>query len=301
MKNILDAKLITALKTPYLENRKIDLDMLDKIVEKQIESGVDGLLIGGTTGEGHLMEWDEHIMLIAHAVHNFSDKVVIIGNTGSNNTYEAIKAAEQGFAVGMDVALQINPYYGKTSEAGLLAHFSKVLEVGPTILYNVPGRTGQDIKEHTIEAFAKNPNLVGVKECAGNDRIGYYEKKGIACWSGDDDQCHDSVHYHGSHGVVSVASNIIPKTMKKLLESPQPELAKKLSTVFNWLFCTSSPIPLNSIMAMMGLTKPVFRLPYVPLSAEIRTEGKRILEELQLDEIMYSEISEIKDEEFLLV
>lgn len=301
MKNILDAKVITALKTPYLENRKIDLDMFDKMIEKQIESGVDGLLIGGTTGEGHLMEWDEHIMLIAHAVHNFSDKVVIIGNTGSNNTYEAVKAAEQGFAVGMDVALQINPYYGKTSEEGLIEHFSNVLEVGPTILYNVPGRTGQDIKEHIIETFKGNSNLVGVKECAGNDRIEYYEKKGIACWSGDDDQSHDSVHHAGGHGVVSVASNIIPKTMKKLMTSPQPELAKKLSPLFSWLFCTPSPIPLNCIMAMMGLAKPIFRRPYVPFSKELRAQGKQILEELQLDEVMFSEIVEIEDNDFRLV
>lgn len=301
MKNILNAKVITALKTPYLENRKIDLDMFDKIIEKQIESGVDGLLIGGTTGEGHLMEWDEHIMLIAHAVKVVAGRAIIIGNTGSNNTYEAVKAAEQGFAVGMDAALQINPYYGKTSEDGLLAHFSKVLEIGPTILYNVPGRTGQDIKEHIIENFTQNPNLVGIKECAGNERIGYYEKKGIACWSGDDDQCHDSVHEYGSHGVVSVASNIIPKTMRKLLESPQPDLAKKLSNIFNWLFCTSSPIPLNCIMAMMGLTRPVFRLPYVPVSADIRAQGKQILEDLHLNEIMYSEINDINDDDFILV
>lgn len=301
MKNILDAKLITALKTPYLENRKIDLKRLDAIIEKQIESGVDGLLIGGTTGEGQLMEWDEHIMLIAHAVNKVAGRVLIIGNTGSNNTYEAVKAAEQGFAVGMDAALQINPYYGKTSDAGLLAHFSKALEMGPTIIYNVPGRTGQDIKEPIIEELAKHPNMIGVKECAGNERIGYYEKKGIACWSGDDDQCHDSVHSFGSHGVVSVASNIIPKTMKKMLTSPQPELAQKLSGLFKWLFCVSSPIPLNTIMAMMGLCLPVFRLPYVPLPENIRLEGKKLIEELALDEVMYSEISALKDEDFLTV
>ena len=93
-------------------------------------------------GEGQLMSWDEHVMLIAHTVNSFGSKLQVIGNTGSNSTREALHATEQGFAVGMDAALQINPYYGKTSLDGLIAHFSAVLDEGPTIIYNVPSRTG---------------------------------------------------------------------------------------------------------------------------------------------------------------
>lgn len=106
----------------------------------QIANGVGGVIVGGTTGEGQLMSWDEHIMLIAHTIHNFGDKLMVIGNTGSNSTSEALHATEQGFAIGMHAALQINPYYGKTSHAGLRAHFNAVLAEGPAIVYNVSVR-----------------------------------------------------------------------------------------------------------------------------------------------------------------
>jgi len=114
------------------------------------------------------------------------------GNTGSNSTREAIHATEQGFAVGMHGALHINPYYGKTSNEGLIKHFESVLGMGPTIIYNVPGRTGQDITPPVIEKISGNPNFVGVKECMGNERIGAYVDQGLTIWSGNDDQFHDA-------------------------------------------------------------------------------------------------------------
>lgn len=110
------------LACSYLPNGKFDLKSYDKLVDLQIAHGVEGVIVGGTTGEGHLMSWDEHIMLIAHTVNKYGDRVKVIGNTGSNSTGEAVHATEQGFAVGMHAALQINPYYGKTSMAGLRAH-----------------------------------------------------------------------------------------------------------------------------------------------------------------------------------
>ena len=132
--------LITAIKTPYLSNGRIDLDSYDALVASQLASGVDGLVIGGTTGEGQLMSWDEHVMLIAHTVNAFGGNaasrskgeksLLVVGNTGSNATREALHATEQGFAVGMDCSLQINPYYGKTSSAGLLRHFGAALSEG---------------------------------------------------------------------------------------------------------------------------------------------------------------------------
>ena len=136
------SSLITAVKTPYLETGRFDVDAFDAIVEAQIQNGVEGLIIGGTTGEGHLMSWDEHIMLIAHCVNQFGGRILIIGNTGSNSTREAIHASKQGFCVGMDAALHINPYYGKTSAEGLKQHFTVALDCGPAIVYNVPSRTG---------------------------------------------------------------------------------------------------------------------------------------------------------------
>lgn len=172
----------SAIKTPYLENGKIDLDTYDRMVEIQINSGAGGLIVGGTTGEGQLMSWDEHIMLIAHTVNCFGDRIIVVGNTGSNSTREAVHATEQGFAVGMHAALSINPYYGKTSKVGMLEHFRQCLSEGPAIIYNVPGRTGQDITPDVVESLAGHENFLGMKECAGNERIRGYTTQGITCW-----------------------------------------------------------------------------------------------------------------------
>ena len=171
--------LITAIKTPFNRNGKIDLETFDKLVEKQIEFGVDGLIIGGTTGEGHLLDWEEHLMLIAHTANKYGDRLLVVGNTGSNNTREAVKATKNGFAMGMHAALLINPYYGKTSPLGVEKHISAALDIGPAFIYNVPGRTGQDIDPQIIANIAKHENFVGVKECAGNSRINEYESRGI--------------------------------------------------------------------------------------------------------------------------
>ena len=189
MERIKSASLMTAIKTPYRPDGEVDLVSFDSLVEAQIKNGVEGLIVCGTTGEGHLMDWEEHLMLIAHCVNKFGDKLAIVGNTGSNNTREALKGTKYGFSFGMDAALQINPYYGKTSEAGLKEHFTRVMDLGPSIIYNVPSRTGQDLQPDLIEKLAEHPNFVGMKECAGNERMGSYESKGIACWSGNDDQC----------------------------------------------------------------------------------------------------------------
>lgn len=300
MKNVKEVSLMTAIKTPYLEDGEFDLGTYDRLVERQIANGVQGLIIGGTTGEGHLMNWDEHIMLIAHTVNCFSKYLFIVGNTGSNYTREAYKATKQGFNVGMDAALQVNPYYGKTSEAGLLAHFSKLLDLGPAIIYNVASRTAQDIPTHIIEELSRNDNLLGVKECSGSERIKYYEEKGISCWSGNDDQCHDSKHRCKSHGVISVAANVIPRTMRSLMDREDHEQNNKLKRFFDWLFCQPNPIPLNTVMSMMGLIKPVFRLPYVPLDQETRQKGRQLMNKLDLDEIQ-EDILELQEEDFILI
>ncbi|CAK9186506.1 unnamed protein product [Ilex paraguariensis] len=190
--DIKSLRLITAIKTPYLPDGRFDLEAYDALVNMQIENGAEGVIVGGTTGEGQLMSWDEHIMLIGHTVNCFGGSIKVIGNTGSNSTREAVHATEQGFAVGMHAALHINPYYGKTSMEGLVSHFGSVLPMGPTIIYNVPSRTGQDIQPRVIHTLAQSANLAGVKECVGNDRVAQYTDKGIVVWSGNDDQCHDS-------------------------------------------------------------------------------------------------------------
>jgi len=298
MNRIKAASLITAIKTPYTNKGDVDLDTYDCLVERQIAAGVDGIVVGGTTGEGHLLSWEEHLMLIAHSAHRFGSKLLIVGNTGSNNTREAIKATENGFATGMDAALQINPYYGRTSLTGVADHFQRVLAVGPAFIYNVPGRTGQDLTPEVIEPLSKNTNFIGVKECGGNERIAYYEQKGIACWSGNDDESFTGRHQFGSHGVISVTSNIIPELMRQLMDNNDPALNKRLQNLMKWLFCEPNPIALNTALMMTEAVSANFRVPYHALTLAQRQEGFTLLSKLEQKELVGEALKLMKDEDF---
>ena len=298
--------LITAIKTPYLKSGKIDLQKYDVLVEQQILGGVQGLVVGGTTGEGQLMSWDEHIMLIAHTSKIYGEDLLVIGNTGSNSTREAVHATSQGFAVGMDAALQINPYYGKTSRAGLMKHFGAVLDFGPTIVYNVPARTTQDIPSEVIFELAKHPNFAGVKECEGNERIRNYTKNGVTCWSGNDDEAHDAKWDAGAAGVISVTSNVAPKLMRELMlgPKPNPKLRDDLIPLMRWLFKEPNPIGVNTALAMLGCAEPVFRLPYAPYDEKTRQEGKKIMETVGAEHFVTAGdavIRDVRDDEFILL
>lgn len=299
MKQLKAASLITAIKTPYLENGEIDLPTYDWLVEQQISAGVDGLIVGGTTGEGHLLSWEEHIMLIAHTVHKYSDRLIIVGNTGSNNTREALKATEHGFAMGMHAALQINPYYGRTSDAGVIEHLKRTLALGPAFIYNVPGRTGQDLTPDIIEAIADHENFIGVKECAGNDRIAYYEAKGIACWSGNDDECFVGRHEHKSHGVISVTSNLVPGMMRTLMDDESAsDLNDSMQEMISWLFCEPNPIAINTALMMTNAVKPNIRLPYQALTLEQRQQGMKLLTDIAKEELVGDNLETMVDNDF---
>jgi 4-hydroxy-tetrahydrodipicolinate synthase len=239
-------------------------------------------------------------------VHNFSDKLLIIGNTGSNNTREAIKATQNGFAIGMDAALQINPYYGRTSIQGVSEHFKRVLEIGPAFIYNVPGRTGQDLTPDIIEPLSKHKNFIGVKECAGNERIAHYESKGIACWSGNDDESYAGRHQHGSHGVISVTSNIIPGLMRQLMNKEgsghkleeTSQLNDNLQGLMQWLFCEPNPIAINTALMMTSAVPLNFRLPYQALTLEQRQQGVDLLAAIDVNERVGDSLSLLADNDF---
>ena len=298
MNKLKAASLITAIKTPYTAEGDLDLTTYDFLVQQQIKAGVDGIIVGGTTGEGHLLSWEEHLILIAHSVHKFGDKLLIIGNTGSNNTSEAIKATKHGFAAGMDATLQINPYYGRTSIAGVLEHFSQTLAIGPAFIYNVAGRTGQDLTPDIIEQLASHKNFIGVKECGGNERIAYYEKQGIACWSGNDDECHDARHRHGAHGVISVTSNIIPGIMRQLMDNENAELNNRVQGLIQWLFCEPNPIAINTALMMTAAVPTNFRLPYIALTKAQRQQGFDLLKALDPSDIVGPSLAVLEDDAF---
>ncbi|KAI3918144.1 hypothetical protein MKX01_041464 [Papaver californicum] len=296
-------RLITALKTPYLPDGRFDLEAYDALMNMQIVNGAEAVIVGGTTGEGHLMSWDEHIMLIGHTVNCFGGSIKVIGNTGSNSTREAIHASEQGFAIGMHAALHINPYYGKTSLEGLVAHLETVLSMGPTIVYNVPSRTGQDIPPSVIQQLAQHANMAGVKECMGNKRVKEYTDQGIVVWSGNDDECHDSRWGFGATGVISVTSNLVPGLMHELMfGGTNTKLNSKLIPLIDWLFGEPNPIGINTALAQLGVVRPVFRLPYVPLSLARRIEFVNIVNEIGREHFVGNkDVRVLDDEDFILV
>jgi 4-hydroxy-tetrahydrodipicolinate synthase len=298
-KRIRSLRLMTAVKTPYSLDGNIDLAAFDKIVEHQIANGVEGLIVGGTTGEGHLMHWDEHLILITHAAAKYKGKIAIVGNTGSNNTAEAEYATKKGFAAGMDASLLINPYYGKTSPKGIIQHLLKGgLEYGPAIIYNVPSRTGQDIKPELIMELASHKHFCGVKECMGHERIKLLSDQGIACWSGNDDECMLSRHAHGGVGVISVTANVVPGLMAKIMAERDDELDAKLKPLYKWLFTEPNPIGVNTMLMQLGLASPAFRLPYVARDKVAREEGVQVLKEIGLEHCASQEIKVMEDADF---
>eukprot|EP00435_Cladocopium_sp_Y103_P033992 s3431_g8.t1 len=261
-KNLRQVRLITAVKTPYLPDGKIDLEAYEKLLEHQIANGVEGIIVGGTTGEGHLLSLEERLGLISHTKAKFGSRLKIVGNTGSNHTAQAVNATEKGFAAGMDASLLINPYYGKTSDSGIVMHLEAALKFGPAFIYNVPGRTGQDIKPEVIMKIKDHPNFIGVKECMGHERIKELSDQGVCCWSGNDDQMHQSRHKYGAVGVISVTSNVVPGLVKRLMTQEDEALDAKLQPLYKWLFTDPNPIGVNTMLMMLGVAKPIFRLPY---------------------------------------
>lgn len=297
-------RLMTAIKTPYTAEGEIDFEAFDRLVEFQIEGGVEALILGGTTGEGHLLSWEEHFALIAHAVAKFKGRIALVGNTGSNHTAEAVRATKKGFSLGMDCSLLINPYYGKTSARGVKMHLEMGMEFGPAIIYNVPGRTGQDIPAEAIFEIMGHENFVGVKECMGHERVETLSKKGVAVWSGNDDQCHLSRHKYGAVGVISVTSNVVPSLFHKLMHGEQnDELDVKLQPLYKWLFKDPNPIGVNTMLMMLGAVEPVFRLPYVNLPKDMRVQGVKILETIGLQHCpLYqgNQLKALEDSDFVL-
>jgi len=276
-------RLMTAIKTPYLPDGNIDLKAFDRHVEHQIANGVEALIIGGTTGEGHLFSWEEHLVLIAHAKTAFKGRIVIVGNTGSNATAEAVNATKKGFACGMDCSLLINPYYGKTSDAGIVMHIKAAMKFGPAIIYNVPGRTGQDIKPEVMKELAADENFAGVKECMGPERIKQLSGMGMAVWSGNDDSCHQERHECGAMGVISVTANVVPGLFSQMMKEPHPEINEKLGPLYKWLFTEPNPIGINTLLMQIGACSPIFRLPYTARNEAARKEGVEIITAVGLE------------------
>ncbi len=260
----------TALVTPF-SGGKVDYDKFRELIEIQINSGIDGIVPVGTTGESPTLSFEEHDKVIETAIETANGRCLVIAGTGANATDEAVKMTKHAKVAGADASLQVTPYYNKPTQEGLYRHFSTVAdETGlPIVLYNVPGRTGKSIEAETIARLSKNPLVIAVKEAGGSvERVSaILDTCDIQVLSGDDSLTIPMMAV-GAKGIISVASNIIPQEIKAMVDAfvrgdarQACQLHQKYYRLFRDLFIETNPTPIKAAMAMKNLIKEEYRLP----------------------------------------
>lgn len=282
---------MTALVTPF-KNGKLDEGKLKELIDFQIENGTQALIPCGTTGESATLSYEEHNKVVDITIKHTKKRIPVIAGTGSNSTDETIMLTEHAKDAGADACLLIAPYYNRPTQSGLLAHFLKVADTVDIslVLYNIPGRTGVNIEPETIAKLSEHKNIIAVKEASGNleqiSRI--ISLCNIIVLSGDDALTLPILSV-GGKGVISVASNIVPKDVSEMVNSFEKgdiikarRLHYKLFPLFKSLFIETNPAPVKSAMAMMGMIDEEVRLPLVQLKEENKTKLKKILEEYGL-------------------
>ncbi|MGP1433860.1 MAG: 4-hydroxy-tetrahydrodipicolinate synthase [Catonella sp.] len=265
----------TALITPLCPDGSVNYSKLEELINKQIEEGVDGLVICGTTGESATLTEREHMDVIAEAVKFVNGRVPVIAGTGSNCTYTSIEMSKEAEDVGADALLLVSPYYNKATAEGMYEHFADTANAVtiPVVLYNIPGRTGVNIEPETVYRLAKDvKNIVAVKEASGN--ISNIAKIAALTadldfdiYSGNDDQV-VAVCAMGGKGVISVASHVIPKEMHDMVMSfingdakKALDIQNKYLSLINTLFIDVNPIPVKEAMNLLGYEVGGFRKP----------------------------------------
>jgi len=266
----------TALITP-MKDGIVDLPAFEKLVEFQIERGIDGLVVNGTTGEPTTMSRAERTLTLKSAIRIAKGKVPVIAGTGSNNTHTVIMYTQEASKLGADAVLIVTPYYNKCTQAGLVAHYTAVAKAVdiPIIMYNVPSRTGLNMLPSTVLELAQVPNIAGVKEASGNIsqimEIAAGMPKDFALLSGEDALIY-ALMACGGDGVISVASNIVPDFVKGItaeyfagnLEESRAMQYKMLPLV-SALFAEVNPIPVKYAASLLGLCENELRLPLTPM------------------------------------
>jgi 4-hydroxy-tetrahydrodipicolinate synthase len=269
-----------AIVTPMNEDGSINYEKLGELIDFNIDNGTDAIIICGTTGESSTMSDEEHIECIRYAVEKTNHRVPVVAGTGSNHTEYAVNLSKKAEELGADALLCVTPYYNKTSQAGLVAHFTAIANAVsiPVILYNVPSRTGVNILPETLKKLSAVENIVAVKEASGN--ISQVAKVAALCgddldiYSGNDDQI-IPVMALGGKGVISVLSNCMPFETHEIaalcLENKYDEArakANRLLEFTNGLFCDVNPIPVKEALNIMGFGVGECRLPLIRMSED---------------------------------
>ena len=266
----------TALVTPLTENG-VDYAAFEKLINWQIDEGIDALVICGTTGEASTLTDEEHREVLKFAAKVVNGRVPIIAGTGSNDTAYAIDMTKFACELGYDAMLVVTPYYNQTTQKGLIAMFKAIADAStkPLILYNVPSRTGVTIEPATYAALADHPNIAAIKEAGGNiskivETVALVGDK-LDIYSGNDDQI-VPILACGGKGVISVLSNVVPKETSQICKTffagdvkAAMDMQVKYLPLTNALFCEVNPIPVKAAMAALGFCENYLRLPLVPM------------------------------------
>ncbi len=284
----------TALVTPFRDG-KVDETAFTRLLEAQIAGGVDGVVPVGTTGESATLTMEEHLRVIELAAQVVNKRIKVFAGTGSNSTAEAIYLTQEAKKRGVDGFLIVSPYYNKPSQAGIFAHYSAVAEAAwlPIIAYSVPGRTGMEIGVDTMASLAlKHPNIIAIKEAGGSiERFSQLRQAlpdDVAILSGDDSMTLPAMAV-GASGVISVASNLIPKPVADLVRAflagraaDAEALHRNYYPLFRDLFIEANPVPVKTALARQGWMTEEVRLPLVPLQSQNRGRLEVTLEKFGL-------------------
>lgn len=282
---------IVALVTPFTADGEIDFKALDRLVDFHLENETDGILVLGTTGESSTMTDAEDVAVAQHVINRVDGAIPVIGGAGSNSTEESLRKAKSLQMVGCDALLLITPYYNKSNEEGIYRHFTEVLDQTeiPSILYNIPGRTGCSISEANVVRLAEHPNVMGIKEASGSisyaTSVARHLTPDFRMYSGNDDMVVPILSLGGS-GVISVWANIQPRLCHQLVTSYlegdcEESLRIQLAglDLVHALFCEVNPIPVKAALAMMGLMEETYRMPLYPMAAKNRERLERVMKE----------------------
>ncbi len=279
-----------AIITPFDSCGAVNYDAFDKLIDRQIDAGVDAICVCGTTGESSTLSTQEHIAIIQHCVRRVNHRVKVIAGTGSNCTSDAAYLARHAQDSGADALLIVTPYYNKASQTGLLRHYEFIADCVeiPIILYNVPSRTGVSFTAETYKILSQNPKINGVKEASGNLSLFTQTRhlcgEDFSIWSGNDDQVVPMMSL-GAKGVISVVCNIIPELMVHMSHcclrgdyETAGKLQIKYADFINALFLEVNPIPIKRAMNMLGLGAGTLRLPL----CEMTNQNAEILKQTML-------------------
>lgn len=278
-----------ALVTPMKDDGSVNFAKVDELVDMQLEGGTDAIIAVGTTGEASTLSREDHIKVVDAVVRRVNGRIPVIAGSGSNDTAFALETSRQAQAVGADGLLMVTPYYNKTSQAGLIKHFTLIADSVdlPIILYNVPSRTGTCFKSETYAVLADHPNICGIKEASGDlsaaaKTFALCGDK-VAIYSGNDDQIVPFLSL-GGDGVISVLSNVAPRAVHDMCYKfwqGDVEGSRKLQldniALVNALFSDVNPIPVKEAMNMMGLDVGPCRLPLVPMGDDARENLRKQL------------------------